>query len=168
MIKSFDGKSPRIAPSALISEAAYIIGDVEIGEHSSIWPGVVVRGDVDKITIGDHVHIQDNCVVHTEGDLTIGNNVVVGHGVIVHCKSIGNNVLVGNNATILEEVDIGDFCIIGAGALVAPKSKIPAKSVAVGIPAKRKGETSPEHLDQIQFSIDFYARLVNKYKQQGF
>jgi len=114
MIKSFDGKKPRIAKSAFVSEAAYVIGDVEIGENSSVWPGAVIRGDFASIKIGGNSTVQDNSVLHTDinAPMEIGDNVLIGHGVVLHGLEIGNNTLIGNNATLLDESKIGSFCIV--------------------------------------------------------
>ena len=123
MIRSFNGKTPVIADSAFISEAAYIVGDVEIGENSSVWPGTVVRGDSGSIKIGKNTNIQDNSVVH--GGVTIGDNVHVGHGAVINCRRIGDNVLIGMNATLLHDAEIGYLCIIGAGCLVCLGMRVP-------------------------------------------
>ena len=167
MLKEFNGKFPRIASSALIHETAYILGDVEIGENSSVWPGAVIRGDVAGIKIGNNVHIQDNCVVHTEYGMETGNDIVIAHAVVVHCCKIGNNVMIGNNSTLLDDSEVGSNCMIGAGALIAPYEKIPDNSLVVGIPGRRKNITQ-KHLDQIAFSVNYYAKLIQEYKQQGF
>ena len=115
MIRTFEGKTPKVASSAFVSEAAYIIGDVEIGENTCILPGAVIRGDLGKITIGKNVAIEDNCVIHSGSptippiaDVTIGDNVIFGHGAVSNGRIIGNNVLIGMNATILHDVEIGD------------------------------------------------------------
>ena len=168
MIKSFGGKTPKIAPSALIHETACIIGDVEIGENASIWPGAVLRGDIAKIKIGRNTSIQDNCVVHCEEELVIGDNVIVGHTAVIHCKSIGSNVIIGNNATLLDGTEIGNYCIIGAGSTVAPETRIPDRSLVVGVPGKRKSDISAELLAKLEHAIVTYSRLTQSYKQQGF
>ena len=168
MIKSFDGKTPKIAPSALIHETAFIIGDVEIGENASIWPGAVLRGDIARIKIGNNTSIQDNCVVHCEEELVIGDNVIVGHTAVIHCKSIGSNVIIGNNATLLDGTEIGNYCIIGAGSTVAPETRIPDRSLVVGVPGKRKSDISAELLAKLEHAIVTYSRLTQSYKQQGF
>ena len=90
MIREFDGKIPRIDSTAFISEAAYIVGDVEIGEDSSVWPGAVVRGDFAKIVVGKRSSLEDNCVVHAEAPLTIGDEALIGHGAVIHCERIGH------------------------------------------------------------------------------
>ena len=128
MIRSFGGKTPKIAESAFVSETAYVIGDVEIGEGSGIWPGAVVRGDFASIKIGRNTMIEDNSVVHTGEPMEIGDNVTIGHGVVVHGIKIGNNTLVGNNATVLDNAEIGSFCVIGAGCLVRQGMVIPYRN----------------------------------------
>ena len=174
MIRSFNGKTPRIAESAFVSEAAYVIGDVEIGENSSIWPGAVIRGDMGKITIGKNVAIEDNCVIHSGtptipwiGDVTIGDNVVFGHGAISNGRKIGENVMVSMMATILHDVEIGDFSIIAAGCVVTEKMKVPPKSFVVGVPAKIKGEISDEQMWWTENSHKIYQEWAIKYKQEG-
>jgi len=167
MIRWFNGKSPQIASSAFVSETAYIAGDVEIGENTNIWPGAVIRGDIAKITIGKNTSIEDNCVVHSATDIIIGDNTIVGHGAVLHCKKIGNNVLIGNNATILDNAEIGDYCIIAAGSVVAPETKFPAESLAVGVPAQVKGKLSQKQKDYITIGAAFNVKLGQEYKKQG-
>ena len=119
MIRSLSGMTPRIAASAFVSEAAYIVGDVEIGEESNVWPGAVIRGDFGRITIGRNTSIEDNCVIHSGtpsapvGDVSIGDRVIIGHGAVLNCKKIGSFVLIGMNSTILHDAEIGDHCVIG-------------------------------------------------------
>jgi carbonic anhydrase/acetyltransferase-like protein (isoleucine patch superfamily) len=177
MIKSFSGKTPKIAQSAFISEAAYIIGDVEIGENSSIWPGAVIRADLGKIKIGRNTAVEDNCVIHSGspsapdgsviGDVTIGDEVHIGHGVVINCRSIGNRVLIGMNATILHDVEIGNSCIIGASCLVGQGMQIPDGSLVTGVPGKIKGKATPQQLWWIREAPRGYAELARQYKEQG-
>ena len=172
MIRSFNGKTPKIAQSAFISEAAYIVGEVEVGENSSVWPGAVIRGDFGKINIGRNTSVEDGCVIHSGspsgvGDVMIGNNVVIGHGAVLNCRRIGNEVLVGMNSTILHDAEIGDLCIIGAGCLVGQGMKIPDKSFVAGVPGKIKGEASAEQLQWTQVNPDVYPELAKQYKEQG-
>ena len=175
MIRSLGGKTPKIAESAFVSEAAYVIGDVEIGEDSSVWPGAVIRGDFGSIKIGNNTAIEDNCVIHSgtpstpsyREDVTIGDNVHIGHGAVINCRRIGSNVLIGMNSTILHDAEIGDFCIIGAGCLVRQGMKIPDKSFVAGVPGKIKGEASPEQLWWVEEGPQAYAELVKRYKEQG-
>jgi carbonic anhydrase/acetyltransferase-like protein (isoleucine patch superfamily) len=173
VIKAFAGRMPKIAKSALVSEMASIIGDVEIGENSSVWPGAVIRGDFGKIKIGRNTAIEDNCVIHSgspqsvTGDVTIGDEVHIGHGAVVNCRRIGNNVLIGMNATVLHDAEIGNFCIIGAGCLVSQGMKIPDNSLVVGVPGKIKGRVSAEQSFWIKDAPQGYAKLVKRYKKQG-
>jgi carbonic anhydrase/acetyltransferase-like protein (isoleucine patch superfamily) len=175
MILSFDGKTPKIADSVFVSKSAHIIGDVEIGENSSVWPGAVIRGDFGKITIGKNCAIEDNCVIHSGSpstedsicDLIIGDNVQIGHGAVLNCRRIGNHVLIGINATILHDVDIGDFCIIGAAAMVSERMKIPDRSFVVGVPAKIKGNITSNQLFWLEQATKIYARLAERYKKEG-
>ena len=168
MIESFNGKSPKIAPSAFVSKAACVIGDVEIGENSNVWPGAVIRGDIATIRIGHSTSVEDNCVVHGATDVIIGDEVIIGHGAVVHCRKIGNNVLIGNNAVILDDAEVGDFCIIGAGSVVSPEAKIPDNSLAMGVPARVKSQLSQKQLAYLKYSSAFYTKLAEEYKNQGF
>ena len=171
MILSFKGMTPKIAPSVFVSEAAHIIGDVEIGANSSVWPGAVIRGDFGKITIGRNCVIEDNCVVHSGSpsyedsicELIMGDNVQLGHGAVLNCHRIGSNVLIGINATILHDVEIGNSCIIGAACMVNQGMKIPDMSFVVGVPAKIKGEITPQQLHRLDYGPKVYAELAGEY-----
>ena len=181
MIRSFNGKTPRISPSAFVSEAAYVVGDVEIGEGSGVWPGAVIRGDFGKIRIGSNCQIEDNSVVHSGTNMDIGDNVMIGHSAVMHGNKIGNNVLVGNNATILDYAEIGDGCIIGANSMVATGQKIPSDSFVVGVPAKVKRELSPGGLEGMRRRMAeryskmrtegmpdvSYPELIRRYREEG-
>lgn len=167
MIRSFNGKTPKVAESAFVSEAAYVIGDVELGENSGVWPGAVIRGDFVSIKIGRNTMIEDNCVLHSGVPMEIGDNVIIGHSVVVHGKIIGNNNLIGNNATILDNSQIGSFCVIGAGCLVSQGMKIPDNSLVVGVPAIIKRQISPEVMERLKRGSQSYSELLKLYKQQG-
>jgi carbonic anhydrase/acetyltransferase-like protein (isoleucine patch superfamily) len=171
MIRSFNGKTPRIAASAFISESAYIVGDVEIGENSSVWPGAVIRGDTGKVVIGKCTAIEDNCVVHSgkpgEGDTFIGDYCNIAHGAVIHCKSIGHNVMVGINASVLHNAEIGNFCLIGAACLVMEDMKVPDNSFVVGVPGKIKGKVPQKlmfWLDRVPLE---YGEIAKHYKGEG-
>ncbi|MBA7666517.1 Protein YrdA [subsurface metagenome] len=167
MIRTFNGKTPKIHETAFISEAAYVVGDVEIGENSSVWPGTVIRGDHAPIVIGQNTQIEDNCTVHSGMPLTIGDNVHIGHNVVVHCSRIGDTTLIGNHATISEYAEVGDFCVVAAGALVTPGMKIPDRTFVVGVPAKVKGEVSEDRIEITRQSVDIYVKMSKAYKEQG-
>jgi len=167
MIREIKGKSPKIAASAFVSEAAYVVGDVEIGENSSVWPGAVIRADFGKITIGHNTSIEDNTVIHCAGNLVIGSNNVIGHGAVVHCRKVGNHVLIGNNATILDGAEIGDYCIIGAGCLIPPNTKISERSVVIGVPGHVKSQLTEEQQNELNIGAVSYTELASDYKKKG-
>jgi len=167
MIRSFNGKTPKIADSAWVSEAAYVIGDVEIGESSGIWPGTVIRADFASIRVGRNTQIEDNSVVHSGVPVEIGDNVIIGHSVVVHGIKIGSNCLIGNNATILDNAQIGNFCIVGAGCVVSQGMEIPDNSFVVGVPAEIKGQVPVERWQRRQRGRGGYAELLKRYKEQG-
>jgi len=165
LIKQFNGKAPKIHETAFISDYAYIVGDVEIGPYSSVWPGAVIRADFGQIRIGSNVSLQDNCVVHCEGMMEIGDNVMFGHGAVMHGKSIGNYVLVGINASILPHSEIGSYCIIGAMTLVTERMIIPDKSFVTGIPGKVKKELTEKVFEWVERDDNsLYARMAQMYK----
>ncbi len=173
MIRGLRGKEPKISKSAFISEAAYIVGDVEIGKNTSIWPGVVIRGDFGRIKIGRNCAIEDNCVVHSGtpsapiGDVEIGDQVVIGHGAVVNCKSIGSNSLIGINAALLHEAEIGENCVVGAGSFVSNGMKIPDLSLVVGVPAKIKGKPTENQLWWSREGYREYVELAKQYMAEG-
>jgi carbonic anhydrase/acetyltransferase-like protein (isoleucine patch superfamily) len=173
LIKGFAGKTPKIAASALIAEGAHIIGDVEIGENSSVWPGAVIRGDFGRIVIGGNTAVEDNAVIHSGTptgpikDVSIGDEVHIGHGAVINCHRIGNNTLIGMNATVLHDVEIGSGCIIGAGCLVPQGMKIPDGSFVVGVPGKIKGPVSAQQSFWIKEAPRTYLRLVAQYRENG-
>jgi len=177
VIESFDGKTPIIAESTFVHPSAHIIGDVEIGEGSIVWPGAVIRGDFGSIRIGRSVFIEDNCVLHAgnpqdtwrgmPSSLDIGGNVIIGHAAVVNGKRIGNNVLIGMNATILHGVEIDDYCIIAAGAVVMMGAKIPARSFVTGVPGEIRAELRDEQLMWVEGHDTFRAEIMRKLKSQG-
>ncbi len=167
VIRSFEGKTPVIAETAFVSEAAYIVGDVVIGEGSGVFPGAVIRGDFAGIRIGRNTMVEDNCVIHSGVPLEIGDNVTIGHGVVVHCPKVGSNNLIGNNATLLDEAEIGSFCVIGAGCVVSQGMVVPDHSLVVGVPGKIKRELSARLIERLQLGPQSYRDLVRRYRQEG-
>lgn len=171
MIRSFRGKTPRIARSAFVDDTAVLIGDIEIGEETSVWPGAVIRADLGKITIGRQSIVEDNCVIHAgapggrDGNVFIGDRVVIGHGAVLNCRSIGSYVLIGMNATLLHEACIGDFCIIGAAALVGAGKIIPDYSLVFGAPGKIRGRPSEEQLWWAKSAYEEYKPLIEACKK---
>lgn len=169
LIKVFSGKTPKIAKSTFISEAAYVIGDVEIGENSSVWPGAIIRADFSKIKIGNFVDVEDNCVLHVVPDtpMEIGNNVVITHNAMVHARYVGNNVFIGINSTILPYSEIGDSCVIAANTVVLEGMKVPDGSFVAGVPGKIKGKATEKQLSWVKWHPQVYPQLAKQYKEQG-
>lgn len=167
MIKAFGGKSPRIGAASFISQMASVIGDVEIGENSGVWPCAVIRADITPIKIGDFTQVEDGAIVHSGGNLTIGDRVFIGHSAVVHCNKIGHDVLIGNNATVLEGVEIGDYCVIAAGAVVMPRTVVPDHSFVTGVPGKIKGKPTAKMLAYVRDGADDYAKLAAVARAEG-
>jgi carbonic anhydrase/acetyltransferase-like protein (isoleucine patch superfamily) len=167
MIRSLDGVSPRIHPTAFVSEAAYVIGDVEIGEGSSVWPGTVIRADMGKITIGKYTCIQDNSVVHGDADVVIGDYVVIGHRVMCHARVVGDRALIGNGATVNDGVEIGEESLLASGTVVVDNMVIPPRSLVMGIPGRVKEEVKERHLAIIERDRNIYIEKAQRYKKQG-
>jgi carbonic anhydrase/acetyltransferase-like protein (isoleucine patch superfamily) len=166
MMRGLGEKKPKIAETAFVSEAAYVVGDVEIGENSSIWPGAVLRADRFRIRIGSNSNIQDNCVVHAGfSDITIGNNVTIAHGSMIHCARIGNNVFIGMHAVLNNQSEIEDFCMIGAHSMVKDHFKVPTKSLAIGIPARILRALNDQELERILSGSNFYVELAKEFKK---
>ena len=167
MIKSLGSSTPIIHPTAFVSEAAYVVGNVEIGEGSSVWPGAVVRGDMGKVTIGKHTNIQDNSIVHGDADVFIGDSVVIAHRVVCHGKEIGDGCLLGNGSIINDGVKIGNNTIIGSGAMVVENMEIPDGSIIMGIPGRVRGEVQQKHLDLQKWLVGVYSENAQRYKLDG-
>lgn len=164
----YRGVTPRVAEGAFVAPSADVIGDVTIGEGSSVWYGAVVRGDVMPIRIGARTSIQDNGVMHSTGgwhDTIVGDECTVGHSVILHGCAIHDRVLVGMGSIVLDEAEIGSFTILGAGSLVTARTKIPSGVLALGRPAKVKRELTDEEREQILESAGHYVALVADYRQ---
>jgi len=167
MIISYKGKTPKIAPSAFVAENAVIIGDVEIEENSSVWFGCVIRCEENKIVIGKNTNIQDLTTIHTDHccSVIIGDNVTVGHNVVLHGCEIGNNVLIGMGTVIMNGSRIGDNSLIGAGSLITQNMVIPPNTLVFGRPAKVIRELTPEEIEKIAISAKEYIELSNEYKK---
>ena len=167
LIKTLEDKIPLVHPTAFVSEAAYVVGDVEIGEGSSIWPGTVIRGDMGKVRIGKYTNIQDNSVVHGDDDVEIGDYVIVGHRVMCHAKYIGDQSLIGNGAIINDGVIIGKNSVVGSGTMVLENMDIPERSIVVGMPGRVRGEIQQKHLDLQVELADIYSNQAKRYKKEG-
>lgn len=167
MIRSLEGITPKIHPTAFVSEFAYVIGNVEIGEGSSVWPGAVVRGDMGKITIGKHTNIQDNSAVHGDDDVSIGDYVTIGHKVLCHARTVSDRVVIGNGATVNDGVEIGEYSLIASGTMLVDNVKIPPRSLVVGSPGKVLREVGERHLAKMKWYCDVYMDKTERYKRQG-
>jgi carbonic anhydrase/acetyltransferase-like protein (isoleucine patch superfamily) len=160
MILPYRGHWPKIHETAFVAPSADIIGDVEIGNHSSVWFQCVVRGDVHSIRIGNRTNIQDHSMLHVtriKSPLKIGDEVTIGHRVTLHGCTLGNRILVGMGAIILDDVIIGDDCIIGAGTLVTKRTQIPPKSLVLGSPGKVIRALTDEELAYLTKSAENYV-----------
>jgi carbonic anhydrase/acetyltransferase-like protein (isoleucine patch superfamily) len=175
MIVAHHGKIPRINEKALVSKLATVIGDVEIGEGTSVFPGCVIRGDVERITIGRYSNLQDNVVVHCgdiyEGDVLkgyvpvhVGDYVTIGHGAIVHGCSIGDTCLVGAGSIVFNNAVIGEGSIVGMGAVVLNNSVVPPRSVVVGTPAKPVRRVDDAEYSQLRKHALLYNGLAKTHK----
>jgi len=166
MIHSFKDKTPEIHSSAWVAESAQVIGDVVIGEESSIWFNAVIRGDVNYIRIGKRSNIQDGCVLHVARrthPLIIGDEVTVGHNVTLHACTIGNRCLIGMGATVMDGTEVGENSFIAAGSLVTPGTKIPPGSMVMGSPAKVKRPLTEEEIRRIRESAAHYVGDIENY-----
>jgi carbonic anhydrase/acetyltransferase-like protein (isoleucine patch superfamily) len=151
--------SPGLAPSAWVAPGAYVIGDVALGDESSVWYGAVLRGDTEPIRIGDRTNVQDGCILHADPGFPaiVGEGCVVGHNAVVHGCEIGDNCLVGMGATILNGARIGDGSIVAAGAVVPEGREFPPRSLIVGVPAKRAGDVTDKQAADIERGASEYV-----------
>jgi carbonic anhydrase/acetyltransferase-like protein (isoleucine patch superfamily) len=164
---SFEGKSPRIHPTAFIAPTAVIIGDVTIEERASVWYNAVVRSDFAPIVIRAGANVQDCAVVHvTPRDaVEIGAGATVGHLCLIHGATIGDEALVGNGATVLDGVKVGKGAMIAAGALVTPGTEIPDGVLAIGVPAKVKGPLAGTPAEEwVKRNPQGYQALAQRHK----
>jgi carbonic anhydrase/acetyltransferase-like protein (isoleucine patch superfamily) len=150
--------NPQVARSAWIAPGAFVIGDVHLGEKSSVWYGAVLRGDTEPIRIGARTNVQDGCVLHADPGYPaiVGEGCVVGHNAVVHGCEIRDNCLVGMGATILNGAKIGDGSIVAAGAVVPEGREFPPRSLIVGIPAKHIGEVTDEQAADVERGASEY------------
>ena len=160
MIYELDGIKPKILGEVFIAESADVMGNVELNDGVNIWFGAVLRGDVEKITIGKNSNVQDNSTLHTDFGLpcVVGENVTVGHNVILHSCEIGDNVIVGMGSTVLNGTKIAPNCLIGAGSLVTHKIPYEKGVLILGSPAKIVRKLTDEEIEHIQKNADHYVK----------
>ena len=167
MIRKYKNKKPIIAESSFIAENTSIIGDVIIGEESSIWFGTTIRGDMNYIHIGSRTNIQDNSIVHVTTDIAptiIGDGVTIGHGAIIHGCTIENDCLIGMGSIIMDEAIVKQGSMIAAGAIITPKTIVPENTLMVGIPAKPIRKLTKDEYDEIIERAQHYIDFSNNYK----
>jgi carbonic anhydrase/acetyltransferase-like protein (isoleucine patch superfamily) len=158
---------PQVAGSAWVAPGAFIIGDVHLGEESSVWYGAVLRGDTEPIRIGVRTNVQDGCVLHADPGYPaiVGEGCVIGHNAVVHGCEIGNNCLVGMGATILNGAKISNGSIVAAGAVVPEGREFPPCSLIVGIPAKRVGEVTDAQAEDIERGASEYVKRAASHRK---
>jgi carbonic anhydrase/acetyltransferase-like protein (isoleucine patch superfamily) len=160
VLRSYRGQSPRIHPTAYVDESAQVIGDVEVGEESSVWMCVVIRGDVHRIRIGRRSNVQDGSVVHAMKDThptLIGDSVTIGHAAVVHGCTVDDQCLIGMGAILLNGAHVGAQSIVAAGALVTEGMKVPPRSLVMGSPGKVKRLLTHAEIADIQTYADRYV-----------
>lgn len=168
MTRKFRGIAPKIAPSAYIDPSAQVIGNVTIGERSSIWPNASLRGDIGPIVIGEETSIQDNCALHLDDGfpLTIGDRVTVGHSVTLHGCTIEDDTLIGIGATILNGAKIGKGAVVAAGSLVPEFMEVPPSTLVMGIPAKPRRAVAPEEQERFRTGVKDYVEKARMYREE--
>jgi carbonic anhydrase/acetyltransferase-like protein (isoleucine patch superfamily) len=169
MFIEFSGKRPKVAATAFIAPTAVLIGDVEVGEQSSIWFGVVLRGDNGPIRVGARTSIQDNSVIHVShgGETHIGDDCTVGHSVTMEDCVIENGALIGSNAVVLNGARVGRRALIAAGSVVAATANVPPETLSAGAPAVVKRALAGDSLAWIDQTPVSYVRLSREYLEHG-
>jgi carbonic anhydrase/acetyltransferase-like protein (isoleucine patch superfamily) len=169
-ILPFQGRWPRIDPSAWIAPGATVVGDVEIGRDASVWYGCVLRGDVHSIRVGARTNLQDLCVLHVTKDrfpCVVGDEVTVGHRAVVHGCRVGDGALVGIGAVVLDGAELGPLAWLAAGALLAPGAAIASRMLAVGTPAKAARELREDELAGQRERTLEYVRTAARHRASG-
>jgi carbonic anhydrase/acetyltransferase-like protein (isoleucine patch superfamily) len=170
LIEAYGGKAPRLHPTVWVAPDGVVVGDVEIGEGSSLWFGAVVRGDVNHVRIGARSNLQDLTVVHvTSGThpTVIGDEVTIGHRVVLHGCTVERRALVGIGAIVLDGAVIGEEAMVGAGALVPPGMAVPPRTLVLGSPAKVKRALGAEEIEALARSAERYAGYAARYRAGG-
>ena len=169
MIRPFRGVHPQIHPTAFIEESAQVIGDVHIGEESSLWCNAVARGDMYYIRIGNRTNIQDNCVVHTRTGAhptILEDDVTIGHNVTLHGCYVERGSLIGIGAIVLDDVRVGTQSLVAAGSLISPGTIIPPHSLVMGSPARVKRALSDEEIAGLDMFWKNYVEYTRMYRSQ--
>ncbi len=164
-VTSYLGKQPQVGPGVFVAEGAHVIGDVQIGEQSSVWFNSVLRGDINRVVVGHHTNIQDLSICHVADDYAcvVGNYVTVGHRVILHGCTVHDEVLIGMGAVLMNGVVVGEQSIIGAGALLTEGLDVPPGSLVYGAPAKIISKLGEKERGQIKGWAEKYCRVAASY-----
>ncbi|MDB4958054.1 MAG: carbonic anhydrase, family 3 [Myxococcales bacterium] len=166
MIRRFGDSRPQLGHGVFLAETCAVIGDVVIGDESSIWYATVIRGDVMPIRIGARTSIQDNTVIHVTSGFsgtTIGNDCTIGHSAIIHACTVEDDCLIGMGSILLDGAVIGRGSLVGAGALVTPGTHIPPGSLVIGSPARVKRAINEKEREQITYGARHYVELARRY-----
>ena len=165
-IYELDGKAPQLGKGAWVADSAQVIGTVELGANASVWFGVVIRGDTEKIRIGRNTNIQDGSVLHADEGvpLVLGDNVSVGHQVMLHGCTIGDGSLIGIQAVVLNNAKIGRNCIVGAGSVVTEGKEFPDNSLIFGSPARLVRTIDDAGLDMLRHIAEHYVENADRYR----
>jgi carbonic anhydrase/acetyltransferase-like protein (isoleucine patch superfamily) len=169
MIRSFRGIRPQIHDTAFIDDSAQVIGDVHVGEQSSIWCNTVVRGDMYFIRIGNRTNVQDNCVIHTRTDahpVILEDEVTIGHSVTLHGCYVERGSLIGIGSIVLDDARVGAQSLVAAGSLISPGTIIPPRSLVMGLPAKVKRPLTDEEVLGLNLYWQNYVAYARKYREQ--
>jgi gamma-carbonic anhydrase len=170
MPRTYRGVSPRIAPSAYIDAGAHVIGDVTIGERSSVWPAVTLRGDIEPIRVGEDTNIQDGTVVHMDAGFpaVVGDRVTVGHSAVLHGCTIDDDALIGIGAIVLNGARVGRGAVVAAGSLVPEGMDVPPETLVLGTPAKPRRAVSTEEQERFRKGVKNYVERAAAYRlEQG-
>jgi len=174
--RKFENHAPLIDPTAWLDPTCLVIGDVKIGPYSSIWPGVIVRGDINRIRIGASTNIQDGCVLHNSHDgpfmpggspLLIGDRVTVGHKAILHGCEIGDECLIGMGAIVMDKAIVQPGVILGAGSLVPPGKRLQSGYLYTGTPARQARPLTDREREYFAYSADYYVQLAQRHRRQS-
>lgn len=170
VIRPFGGKAPRLHETVFLADGVLVVGDVEVGESSSIWFGAVVRGDVNSIRIGARTNVQDQCLIHVTHDThptVIGDDVTLGHRVTLHGCTIRERCLIGIGATVLDGAVVGPDAVVGAGALVPPGMVVPSGKLVLGTPARVARDLRPDEIEGLPGLARNYLAYTEQYRREG-
>lgn len=168
IVKPYNGIVPRIAEDVFLAEGSVVIGDVELGPGCSVWYGSIIRGDVNYIRLGARVNVQDGSVIHVvrrTNPTIIGDDVTIGHRVVVHGCTIGNGALIGIGAIVLDGATVGEEAVVGAGAVVTPGTTVPPRTLVLGTPARVSRELSAQELSYNRETAANYCRLAEEHQR---